>query len=56
MLGGLAADRADIADVLLLIGHAAGGESGLFLDLHLAFQIAAPHGLNEAALLTGQAY
>ena len=40
-------DRADIAQMFLLEGHAAAGEAGLFLHGFLAGQIAAPHGLDE---------
>ena len=37
--------------MLLGEGDAAGGHAGLFLHLQLAVQLAAPHGLDEAAVL-----
>ena len=49
-LGGLTAAGAHITELLLLKGHAAAGKSGLFLHLHLAGQIAAPHGLDVAGV------
>ena len=53
-LGGLAAAGADIAQVLLLEGHAAAGQADFFLHLHLAGQVAAPHGLDVAGVGLGQ--
>ena len=50
VLGGLAAADADVVHLLLLQGHAAGGDTGLLLHLQLAVQLAAPHGLGKAAL------
>ena len=50
MLGGLAADGAGVAQVLLLQGDAPGGYAGFLLHAQLALQIAAPHGLGKAAL------
>ena len=44
---GLAADRAGIAEMLLLERHAAGGHAALLLHLQLALQLAAPHRLDE---------
>ena len=41
LFGRLPADRADIAKMLLLERHAAGGHARLFLHLHFAFQLAA---------------
>ena len=49
--GGAAADGAGVGQVLLGEGDAAGGHAGLFLHLQLAVQLAAPHGLDEAAVL-----
>ena len=51
MLRGFAAAGADIIKMLLLEGNAAGGHAGLFFHVQLALEIAAPHGLDEAALL-----
>ena len=51
LLGRLAADGACIAKILLCKGHAAGGHTGHFLHLQFALQFAAPHGLDEAAVL-----
>ena len=53
-LGGLAAAGADIAQVLLREGHAAAGQTCFFLHLHLAGQVAAPHGLDIAGVGLGQ--
>ena len=50
VLGGLAAAGTGICQVLLLKGDAAGGHAGLFLHVKLALEIAAPHGLDEAAV------
>ena len=50
MLGGLAAAGADVAEMLLPEGDAAGGHAGFFLHVQLALEIAAPHGLDEAAV------
>ncbi|MPM40584.1 hypothetical protein SDC9_87228 [bioreactor metagenome] len=50
LVGGLAADGAGMAQLLLLKGHAAGGYPGLVLHPQLTLQIAAPHGLGKAAL------
>ena len=51
VLGGLAAAHAGIGHLLLNQRHATGGHARLFLHLQLAVQLAAPHGLDEAALL-----
>ena len=48
----LAADRTGICDVLLLERHAAARHTGLFLDLLLAGEVAAPHGLDKAGVLS----
>ena len=45
-LGGLAAAGADIAQVLLLKGHAAAGQASFLFHLHLAGEVTAPHGLD----------
>ena len=51
LLGRLAADRADVIEVLLLERHAAGRHAAFFLHLKLALEFAAPHRLDEAAVL-----
>ena len=53
-LGGLAAAGAHIAQVLLLKGHAAAGQTDFFLHLHFAGKVAAPHGLDVAGVCLGQ--
>ena len=53
-LGGFAADGADVADLLLLKGHAAAGQARFFLHLQLAVEVAAPHGLDVAGIGGGQ--
>lgn len=49
-LGGPAAAGAHIAQVLLRKGHAPAGKPGLGFHLFLTGHIAAPHGLDKAAL------
>ena len=48
LVGLFAADGAYVADMLLLKGHAARRHTGHFLDLLLAGEVAAPHGLDVA--------
>ena len=50
VLGGLAAAGADVTEMLLLKGDAAGGHACLLLHIQLALEVAAPHGLDEAAV------
>ena len=50
---GLPQTRTSICDVLLLERHAATQHTGLFLDsLLLAGEVAAPHGLDKAGVLS----
>ena len=51
VLGRLAAAGAFLAEVLLLEGDAAAGHAGLLLHIELTLEVAAPHGLDEAAVL-----
>jgi len=51
LFGGLATDGANISQIFLSKGHATGGHASLFLHLQLALQFAAPHSLDEAAVL-----
>ena len=44
-------DRAGVAEMLLLERHTAGGHAALFLHLEFALEFAAPHRLDEAAVL-----
>ena len=48
-----AADGAGVADLLLLEGDAAGGNSGNFLELVFAGAVAAPHGVDKSAFGVG---
>ena len=50
MLCFFTANRAGIAEVFLLEGNAARGHASLLLHFQLAVKLAAPHGLDEAAL------
>ena len=52
VFGGLAAYCALVVEAFLLQRHAAGGHTALFLHLQLAFELAAPHCLDEAAVLS----
>ena len=54
LLGGLAADRADIAQVLLGKGHAAAGQASVGLHGLLTGEVAAPHRLDKAGVLLGK--
>ena len=54
MLGGLAAAHANVGDMLLVKGYAAGFDSaGIVLYLVLTLGISAPHGFDEAGLVRG---
>ena len=50
VFGGLSADGAGVAQVLLGKGDAPGGDPGLLLHAQLTGLVAAPHGLGKAAL------
>ena len=53
-VGVFAADGAGVADLLLLEGDAAGGNSGNFLELVFAGAVAAPHGFDKSAFGVGK--